>query len=115
MHSAIRLSLLVLLLISVSPAFAISYPCADNETSCGGEETVETDGSYSGGFKPPETATCTARGSKNQACRACVPQYADDGQPTGYIVCGYVVYSANCSCDIKGTSCAPKGSCTWTW
>ena len=106
------------LLSMASPALAVDYPCADNETECGGggsESLFEEPGPAGGGpFQPPSTTACTAKKSRNQACRACVTQYYDNGQPTGYMVCGFVEWTAACGCDVSGTTCSPRNSsCTY--
>ena len=62
-------------------------------------------------YKGPKATTCMALKNENQACRSCVPQYDDDGQPTGYIVCGFVPTNGNCDCTIEGRKCEPFGSC----
>lgn len=111
----IRTCLVVLMLLTL-PIYAVDYPCADNETECGGLASDESVGGSTGGsgsYQPPRTVSCYAMKSRHEACRACVTQYGDDGQPTGKTVCGYVDYAAACSCTISGPACSPNGTCTY--
>ena len=106
---------LAMCLVVAPMAFALDYPCADNMTSCGGKDLFEGEGQNTGGgYKPPDITSCTASASRGQSCRECKEQYYDNGQPTGYTVCAYVTQTAACSCDIKGTSCTPKGTCSYS-
>lgn len=115
MRALARIVFAAVLLMIAASALAVDYPCADNETNCGGEVSdTEVGGDGTGSnYKPPTVDTCSARASMNQGCRACVAQIADDGQWTGYSVCGYVTWRASCNCKISGTECTPVGSCTY--
>lgn len=67
-------------------------------------------------FNGPTVTACVAKRSNNQGCRACVPTYYQNGQPTGKSVCAYVGYTASCACVNSNTaSCKASGSCTYVW
>jgi len=86
MRSILRVVLVVILCAAIAPVvFALDYPCADNQTSCGGEDLFQSEGpNTGGGYKPPDITSCTASASRQQSCRTCKEQYYDNGQPTGY-------------------------------
>ena len=118
MRSLLRVAFVVSLLLMASSAFAIDFPCADNETNCSGEAPPTDVGGngYGSGtnFKPPSTETCSARRSRNQACRECMPVPAPGGQWEGYLSCQFVTWSAGCSCKGDGTdACQKQASCTY--
>ena len=101
-------------LLLAAPAFALDYPCADNQTSCGGESLFEGEGTNTGGgYKSPTPTSCEAYGARGQRCRACEAQYADDGRPTGLTVCAYVARIDSCACTFSGSTCTEKGICTY--
>jgi hypothetical protein len=107
-------TLALTLFIVAVPASALDYPCADNQTSCGGEDLFQGEGSNTGGgYKTPTPTSCEAYGYKGQRCRACEAQYADDGRPTGLTVCAYVARIDSCACAITSNSCTEKGICTY--
>lgn len=67
-------------------------------------------------YTGPTATACQARYSNNSRCRSCVPTYYDNGQPKPYLVCGYVGYSAECSCKNANTAnCTGQGACTYSW
>jgi hypothetical protein len=117
MRTLFRLTLIVVLLMMASSVLAVDFPCADNETNCSGyvPDSDIGDGGYgSSNYKSPTTDTCSARQSRGQACRACIATIQDNGQWTGYAVCGYVTWTAGCYCTGNGTdACQAKGSCTY--
>jgi hypothetical protein len=101
------------LLTGVSDANAIWHndvndPCPtyDDCTMTGPTETA-------GPLKDPYVVTCFAVKSNNQACRDCVTQYDDWGQPTGRTVCGYVQYAKGCKCHWQNNACVPMGTCDY--
>ena len=96
--------LIVLTFLSAPSAFALSQDWG------GLEDDWTVAGAY---YKNPTPIYCRANAPDDEACRACVTQYADDGQPTGTIVCGYVRFSAACKCDYTSGKCAPVGTCTY--
>ncbi len=109
------IAVFMFLILCAAPALAIDYPCADNESSCGGGQFDGdlTEGESTGGFKGPQGLVCYALRSKNQRCRACETQYFDSGQPTGQTVCAYVDRDEACSCQFSGSVCATVGSCSY--
>lgn len=101
----------LLLLVSALPAFAVDYPCADNETSCDPFASDQSDSNPNGNFGGPTPTTCYALERSNQRCRSCETQYYDNGQPTGSTVCAYVNRNEACTCQFQGTQCSAIGSC----
>jgi hypothetical protein len=64
-----------------------------------------------GGSTAPTVTDCSAFSWKKQYCRACRPQYWDNGEPTGYWVCAYVKQKAACQCDNRSRTCVNVGEC----
>jgi hypothetical protein len=86
---------------SGDPCFSVDYGWGD----------CYTEVSYNG----PTAIICTARASNNQRCKECKESFDDRGVSRGYSVCGYVAYSAACSCANSGTAaCSPTGACTYS-
>jgi len=118
MPAFLRISFVVLLLTLASSAFAVDYaePAPDNDTDWSGAGVFAPvggdGGTHLGG---PTTTACTARRSKQQGCRTCVAALDErTGQWKGYSICGYVEWSAGCSCNHNGTdACETPGACTY--
>lgn len=91
---------LVLLAVCASPLFALDYPCADNETDCGGFEGDEETGgdgtgaASTGRWIGGQFTSCTAYGRWGQKCYDAVIQAADPMKK----VCALVQWDAHCAC-----------------
>ncbi|HEX2122204.1 MAG TPA: hypothetical protein VHL59_11225, partial [Thermoanaerobaculia bacterium] len=91
----------VLFALCSLPMLALEYPCADNETECGGiyEGDEETGGDGTGASIKGEWVggrfnTCTAYAAFNQKCYAALPNPKDSSKKS----CQAVTYDAHCAC-----------------
>lgn len=66
-----------------------------------------------GGSTAPTINVCKASSTQNQHCKACRPQYYENGEPTGYWVCAYVKQKAACQCNNRSRTCENVGECTY--
>lgn len=91
----------VLLALCATPLFALDYPCADNESECGGtfEGDEETGGdgtgsSSNGRWVGGQFTSCNAYGRWGQRCYDAVAQALDPSKK----VCALVSWDAHCAC-----------------
>jgi len=115
MKRTIRLMLTVFVLFIAASAHAAiyqkdpvdGYTCADNMTTggCFSDPTMTAYG--------PSILTCKASSTRNQRCRDCIEYIDKNGQPQGYLICGYVPYSSGCECTWKNSACQPNGTCSY--
>lgn len=106
----------VLLIILV--ACCLLSSTAEGQEGCGLLTACDPDfygwGDASGNYNPPTVSTCYAYRSSNQACRACVDAYYDDGRPKGYRICAFVERNGLCYCSNAGTlACSGTSSCRY--
>ncbi len=108
-----KLGLLLTLLVACCLSSA-----AYGQEDCGLESACDPDfyswGDSSGDYNPPTIYSCYAYRNSNQACRACLQAYNDDGTPKNYKICAFVETNGSCSCSYAGTlACKGNGSCRY--
>jgi hypothetical protein len=93
------------------PAWALDYPCADNQTSCGSFDIDQEPGATTGGSSTQDWAgmrvtSCNAYKSHNEKCLSVVWTLS------GSRICGYVTWDGVCACN--KVTYATYGSCFYS-